>query len=85
MFRLTLSSTIFLKIRNGEATRAARTQTKIMKYLKQNLGVGIVSSSAYLAFLCVTLVLSGQMTARNLSKEMADRVSTLDTMQSTGN
>ena len=55
-----------------------------MKYLKQNLGVGIVSSAAYLAFLCVTLVLSGQMTARNLSKEMADRVSTLDTMQSTG-
>ena len=37
----------------------------------------------YLAFLCVTLVLSGQMTARKRSQEMAERVITLDTMHST--
>ena len=36
-----------------------------------------------LAFLWVTLVLRGQMTARNLSQEMAERVSTLETMQRT--
>ena len=38
---------------------------------------------SYLAFLCVTLVLSGQMTARKRSHEMAERVITLDTMHST--
>ena len=37
----------------------------------------------YLAFLWVTRVLSGQMTARNLSQEMAERVITLDTIHST--
>ena len=40
---------------------------------------------SYLAFLCVTLVLSGQMTARKRSHEMAERVITLDTMHSTDN
>ena len=38
----------------------------------------------HFAFLCVTLVLSGKMTARNLLKEMAERVRMLATMQSTG-
>ena len=37
------------------------------------------------AFLCVTLVLSGQITARNLSHEIAERVITLDTMHRTIN
>ena len=38
---------------------------------------------SYLAFLCVTLVLSGQMTARKRSHEIAERAITLDTMHST--
>ena len=33
----------------------------------------------------MTLVLSGQMTARKRSQEMAERVITLDTMHSTDN
>ena len=40
---------------------------------------------SYLALRWVTLVLKGQMTARNLSHEMAERVITLDTMHSTDN
>ena len=38
----------------------------------------------HLAFLCVTLVLSGSITARNLSKEMAERVRMLETIHNTG-
>ena len=37
----------------------------------------------YLALCWVTLVLRGNMTARNLSKEMAERVRTLATMHIT--
>ena len=40
---------------------------------------------SHLALRWVTLVLRGQMTARNLSHEMAERVITLDTMHSTDN
>ena len=38
---------------------------------------------SHLALRWVTLVLKGQMTARNLSHEMAERVITLDTIHST--
>ena len=40
---------------------------------------------SHLALRWVTLVRRGQMTARNLSHEMAERVITLDTMHSTDN
>ena len=55
----------------------------ICKEIKMNFQKSFDITQNYLAFLCVTLVLRGQMTARNLSQEMAERVITLDTMQST--
>ena len=45
----------------------------------------LLSLVSHLALRWVTLVLKGQMTARNLSHEMAERVITLDTMHSTDN
>ena len=49
----------------------------------KNSLVTVQSLQSYLAFLCVTLVLSGHITAKNLSQEIADNVITLDTMHKT--
>ena len=56
-----------------------------MSHIQNSIALSILHSISYLAFLWVTRVLSGQMTARNLSQEMAERVITLDTMHSTDN
>ena len=75
---------------------AATTQTDTMKYLQQVMRVMnmitvlmmrvmnmITVLTTHLAFLWVTLVLRGSITARNLSKEMAERVRILETIHST--